>query len=43
VTEFLEKWCEAGPTHHFALGVGNRLEEIRNFARMMDIDLTVVE
>ena len=43
VTEFLTKWCEAGPTHHFALGVGNRLEEIRNFARMMDIDLTVVE
>lgn len=43
VTEFLTKWCEAGPTHHLALGVGNLLEEIRCFAKIMDLDLTVIE
>lgn len=42
VTDFLQRWCEAGPTHHFALGVGNRIAEIRNFARIMDIDLEVI-
>ncbi len=43
IVEFLSRWCEAGPTHHFALGAGNRLDEIRAFARIMDVDLEVVE
>lgn len=43
VTEFLTRWCEAGPTHHLALGVGNLLPEIRAFARLMDMELEVVE
>ncbi len=42
VTEWIEKWCEAGPTHHLALGVGDRSEEIRMFARMMNIELKTV-
>lgn len=42
ITDFLAKWCEAGPTHHLALGVGNHLEEIRCFARLMDLDLEIV-
>ena len=42
VTEFCERWCEAGPTHHLALGVGHHVEAIRAFARIMDLDLTVV-
>lgn len=42
VTEFLRRWCEAGPTHHLALGVGNLLPEIRAFARIMDLDLQIV-
>ena len=25
VCAFLARWCEAGPTHHLALGVGHRL------------------
>ncbi|MCQ2385480.1 MAG: L-fucose/L-arabinose isomerase family protein [Clostridia bacterium] len=36
---FVEKWCECGPTHHLALGVGDRSKEIELFARMMEIDL----
>lgn len=43
VTDILRRWCEAGPTHHLALGVGNRLPEIRAFARIMDLDLEIVE
>ena len=42
VTEFLKSWCEAAPTHHFALGTGDRLEEIRLFAKFTEMQLTVV-
>ncbi len=38
-TEFVERWCSCGPTHHLALGVGDRTKEIELFARMMDIQL----
>ncbi|MBQ3177078.1 MAG: L-fucose/L-arabinose isomerase family protein [Clostridia bacterium] len=41
-TEFVERWCEAGPTHHLALGIGDRTEEIGIFARMMGIPLEQV-
>ncbi|MBR0464646.1 MAG: L-fucose/L-arabinose isomerase family protein [Clostridia bacterium] len=42
VTDFIARWCEAGPTHHLALGIGNHLPEIRAFARIMNVDLTIV-
>ena len=42
INEFLEKWCEAGPTHHLALGCGNKLETIKKFAWLSGIRLTVV-
>ena len=38
-TRFVEKWCEAGPTHHLALGVGDRTKEIEIYARMAGIRL----
>ncbi len=43
VTEFLARWCEAGPTHHLALGTGHRLGAIRKFAKISGINLTVVK
>ncbi len=43
VTEFLRRWCEAGPTHHLALGCGNHLKEIRYLARILDVELEVIE
>lgn len=43
VTRFISRWCEAAPTHHLALGIGNHLEEIRRFARIMDLDLEIIE
>ncbi len=42
VTEFLRRWCEAGPTHHMALGTGNRLRELTYFARIMGLELEIV-
>ena len=36
-TEFVERWCAAGPTHHLALGVGDRSREISLFCDMMGI------
>ncbi len=39
VTEWIEKWCNAGPTHHLALGTGDRRKEIELFAKMADINL----
>lgn len=41
-TEFVERWCEAGPTHHLALGIGNRTTEIEHFAKMSGIELIKV-
>ena len=42
VTEFIERWCNAAPTHHLALGIGDHTEEIRLFARMMGLRLTEI-
>ncbi len=43
VNEFLSRWCEAGPTHHLALGVGHKMSTIRKFARISGINLTEVK
>lgn len=42
VTEFLEKWCAAGPTHHLALGAGDNSEAIKLFAKLSHIELTEI-
>jgi len=42
IAEFVEKWCSAGPTHHFALGVGHMNEHIRRVAQIMGIELQIV-
>ncbi len=39
---FMDAWCQAGPTHHCALGVGHQLGKIRKLARMMNLELVVV-
>ena len=40
---FMNRWCEEGPTHHVALGVGHQLGRIRKLARMMNIELAVID
>lgn len=43
VCEFLSRWCEAGPTHHLALGVGHHMEKLRKFSRISGIPLIEVK
>ena len=42
VGEFLTHWCEAGPTHHLALGTGHHLNTLRKFAKISGIKLIEV-
>ena len=43
INEFLERWCEAGPTHHVALGCGNKMETLRKFSYISDIELLEIK
>jgi L-arabinose isomerase len=36
--EFFEAWCEHGPTHHVALGIGHVAGEVRNVARLLELE-----
>jgi L-arabinose isomerase len=40
--EFFETWCEHGPTHHVALGVGHVAREVRSVARLLDLEYAQV-
>ena len=40
---FLRRWIAEGPTHHFALGIGHRGEEILNLAAVLGIEAVRVE
>jgi L-arabinose isomerase len=39
---FIERWSAAGPTHHFALGIGRRLSALRKVARLLGLEVEVV-
>lgn len=43
ICEFLSKWCEAGATHHMALGVGHHMEALKKFSKISKIDLTEIK
>jgi L-arabinose isomerase len=36
--EFFEAWCEHCPTHHVALGIGHVAGEVRNVARLLELE-----
>lgn len=40
--EFVNRWCEEGPTHHCALGVGHVKGEIAKLSELTGIPLAVV-
>ena len=42
VRTFLESWTMAGPTHHFALGIGHIAHRIELLARSLDIEYVQV-
>jgi L-arabinose isomerase len=33
--EFMDAWCQQGPSHHIALGLGDRSRELESFAEAM--------
>jgi len=39
---FMDAWCEHGPTHHVALGVGHQLGRIRKAAELLGLELAIV-
>jgi L-arabinose isomerase len=40
--EFVNRWCEEGPTHHCALGVGHAASVIRRFGDLSGLPLVTV-
>jgi L-arabinose isomerase len=40
--QFVNRWCEQGPTHHCALGVGHRLQEFGKLSELINIPLFTV-
>ncbi len=42
VSRFLKRWMAAGPTHHFALGVGHHASAILKIAAVLGIDAELV-
>jgi L-arabinose isomerase len=40
--EFMNAWCEQGPTHHCALGVGRRAGVLKKVARLLGIEFVQV-
>ncbi len=42
VVDFVRRWVLAGPTHHFALGIGSHAKTIEKLAAVLKIECTVV-
>lgn len=40
--EFMNAWCQEGPTHHCALGVGRQLGRIEKLSRLLGLELAVI-
>ena len=40
--EWTDAWSASGVNHHWALGTGHRVAELRAVADLMGLDLTVV-
>ncbi|RMD84160.1 MAG: arabinose isomerase, partial [Lentisphaerae bacterium] len=38
IRTFLKRWIKAGPTHHFALGIGHKAHLLEKIADFLDID-----
>jgi L-arabinose isomerase len=39
---FMNAWCEQGPTHHCALGVGHRAGTLKKVARLLGLEFVEV-
>lgn len=43
VRTFLQRWIKAGPTHHFALGVGHHASTIQKIADYLNIESVIIQ
>ena len=41
-SEFVTRWSETGPTHHFGAAVGNHISTIKKVAKIFDVPMEVV-
>ena len=41
--EFIKKWVMAGPTHHYALGIGRHADELTKIADILNIERIVIK
>jgi L-arabinose isomerase len=39
IYEFFNKWCQLGPSHHIALGIGDLSNELETFAEVIKFEL----
>ena len=37
IRSFFDQWCKAGPSHHCAVGIGHRADELRKLAFLTEI------
>ncbi len=42
IDEFFDSWCQQGPAHHIALGIGDHSDELAAFAEAMDFEVVRV-
>ena len=42
VRTFLKRWAAAGPTHHFALGIGHHAETLRKLGAELEIETVIM-
>ena len=42
VRTFLKRWFGAGPTHHFALGIGHRADVIEKIGSFLNIETEII-
>ena len=40
--EFTNRWCECGPTHHFAAGLGHHIDTLVKVAKIFDVPIEIV-
>ena len=42
IRDFIKKWVMAGPTHHYALGIGHRADTIAKIADILGIEYEII-
>lgn len=40
--QFMDRWSKAGPSHHCAIGIGHKVNELKKLAFLLDIPIIVV-